>query len=393
VINGYVDPEWSAVREAFNANLEEGLDAGASLAISREGRPVVDLWGGRDPLTGRSWDRETVTVGFSITKGVTAIALLQLVERGQVDLDAPVARYWPEFAQAGKEKIRVRDVLVHRVGIPAIEVDPIDRVLDWDPAVEALAVQAPQYDVSRFFVYHVLSFGYLVGEIVRRVSGLGFGDYVQTNISGPLGLDLWVGTPEWVEPRVLPGLTVDAADPVRPASTEPACVAGWSAGAQLMAMFRQVDGVQGTEPFNERRFRAAEVPAGNGVTNARAMARMYAACLGEVDGVRLLSADTIAAATRDQSAGVRQGDCAAADPWAAGVAQPWGLGFEISNPLNPMLGPGSFGHAGMGGRLAFAHPASGLSFGYVSQQMAYPAPGLLDPRWERVLEAVHGVLD
>lgn len=392
MIHGDVDPRWSGVREAFVANLEDGLDAGASLAVLVDGRPVVDVWGGTDPLTGRDWERDTVAVGFSVAKGVAAIALLQLVEEGRLGLDDPVATWWPEFAQAGKGAITVRDVLTHRVALPWIDVDPIDRVLDWDPAVEALAAQAPQYDASRFFVYHALSYGFLVGELVRRVAGASIGARVRDGIATPLGLDLWIGLPEEVEPRVLPGLTTDAIDPPAPPSTADACVAAWRSNLQLMPIFRQVGGVPGTEPFNERRFRAAEIPAGNAVTNGRSLARMYAACLAPVDGVRVLGADLVAEAARDQAGGVRQGDCTADDPWAAGTPQPWGLGFEVHNPQNPMLGPGSFGHSGMGGRLGFAHPASGVSFGYVSQRMAYPAPGTLDPRWTRILDAVHAAL-
>lgn len=380
------------MRDAFRANLEDGLDAGASLAISIDGRPVVDLWGGRDPLSGRDWERDTVTLGFSITKGVAAIALLRLVQDGRVDLDAPVARYWPEFAAAGKAAITVREVLSHRAALPVIDVDPIDAVLDWQVAVDALAAQRPQYDGTRFYVYHALSFGFLVGELVRRVSGVGFGDYVHAHLAEPLGLHLWVGTPEEVDARLLPGLTTDVVDLPEPASAEPVCRASWRSTAQLLSIFRQVDGRPGTEPFNQPRFRTAVIPAGNGVTNGRALARLYAACLGEVDGVRLLEAATVAEASRDQAAGIRKPDCASADPWADGTPQVWGLGFEISNPENPMLGPGSFGHSGMGGRLGFAHPESGVAFGFVGQQMAYPAPGTLDPRWTRILDAVREVL-
>lgn len=380
------------MRDAFRANLEEGLDDGASLAIRVDGRPVVDLWGGSDPLSGRTWERDTVTIGFSVTKGVAAIALLQLVDDGRVDLDTPVAHYWPEFAAAGKASITVREVLTHRAGLAAIDVEPIEEVLDWDRAVQALTAQAPQYDTNRFYVYHALSFGFLVGELVHRVSGVGFGEYVRERIAGPLGLDLWVGTPDEVDARLLPGLTTDVVDLPEPASVDAVCYASWRSTAQLLSIFRQVDGVPGTEPFNEPRFRTAVVPAGNGVTNGRALARMYAACLGAVDGVRLIDPATVAAASIDHAGGIRKPACGSSDPWADGTPQVWGLGFEIGNPENPMLGPGSFGHSGMGGRLGFAHPESGVAFGFVGQRMAYPAPGTLDPRWTRILDAVREVL-
>lgn len=380
------------MRDAFRANVDAGLEAGASLAISVGGRPVVDLWGGVDPLSGRTWQRDSVTIGFSVAKGVASIAALQLVDDGRLELDAPVERYWPEFAQSGKGAITVREVLSHRAALPALDVDTIDDVLDWDRTISVLAAQAPQYDARRFFVYHALSFGFLVGELVRRTTGAWFGDYVHARIAAPLGLDLWIGTPPEVDARLLPGLTTDVADLPLPAATDDVCRAAWRSTAQLLPIFRQVDGRPGTEPFNEPRFRAAVLPAGNAVTNARALARLYSACLGEIDGVRLLSPSVVEEAARDQADGIRKPDCAAPDVWSAGTRQVWGLGFELGNPENPMLGPGSFGHSGMGGRLGFADPESGVSFGYVSQRMAYPAPGTLDPRWTSVLEAVRAAL-
>lgn len=393
VVNGETDPAWSRVRDAFAANLAEGLDDGASLAVSVHGVPVVDIWGGSDPLTGRAWQRDSVTIGFSVTKGVAAIALLQLVERGLVDLDAPVASYWPEFGSAGKARMTVRELASHRVGLPAIELDDILAVADWQLATSTLAAQAPQYDTTRYFAYHALSFGFLVGEVVQRASGRLFSDYVQANIADPLGLDLWVGQPASAEGQYLAGLTddVELAPPVVVPDGPPIWNVTARSGVQLMPLFHRVGGVQGTEPFNEARFRAATIPAGNGVTNGRSLARMYGACLGEVDGVRLLQPTTIAEAARDQAAGVRKPG-PGADPWESGIQQLWGIGFEISNYENPMLGPGSFGHSGMGGRLGFGQLGTGVSFGYVSQRMAYPAPGTFDPRWNRILPAVRDAL-
>lgn len=392
--DGVVAPGWTAVRDAFAETLELDRGEGASLCVAVDGRTVVDVWGGTDPLSGSPFGRDSVTIAFSVSKGVAAIALLQLVDRGLVDLDAPVASYWPEFAAAGKGAITVREVVTHRAGLPVIELDLLTRVVDWELATSTLAAQAPQYDATRYFAYHALSFGFLVGEVVRRVSGLPFDAYVQENIARPLGLDLWVGQPASAEPRYLPSLTDDIdAGPVIVVPDEPGiCRSVALSTVQLLPLFRRVDDVLGSEPFNRPEFRAASIPAGNVVTNARSVARMYAACLGEVDGVRLVSESLIAEAARDQAAGIRKPDCGASDPWASGVRQVWGLGFEISNDENPMLGVGSFGHSGMGGRLGFAHLGSGVSFGYVSQRMLYPPVGSLDPRSSRILAAISEVL-
>jgi CubicO group peptidase (beta-lactamase class C family) len=394
--DGVVATGWSSVRDAFVENLESGLDdGGSSLAVSVGGETVVDLWGGTDPLSGSAFARDSVTIAFSVSKGVAAIALLQLVERGLVDLDAPVSLYWPEFATAGKDRITVRELLSHRAGLPVIELEPLTRVTDWELVTSTLAAQAPQYDTSRFFAYHALSFGFLVGEVVRRVSGLSFDEYVQKHIAHPLGLDLWVGQPATVEHQYLPSITDDVdAGPVVEIPAEPGiCRAVALSAAQLLPLFRRNDGVLGSEPFNQPTFRAASIPAGNVVTNARSVARMYAACLQPVDGVRLLGEAIVAEAASDQAAGIRKPDCTSADPWQSGVPQLWGLGFEISNYENPMLGFGSFGHSGMGGRLGFAHLGSGVSFGYVSQRMLYPPVGSLDPRTTRILAAISEALD
>lgn len=384
MVDGFVAPGWREVRDAFAESFGGEPDEGGSLSIRRHGEVVVDLWGGTDPLSGRPWQRDSVTIGFSITKGAVTILLLQLVDRGLVDLDAPVATYWPEFAAAGKESLTVRDVLTHRVGLPAIDLDPITRATDWEAVTSALAAQPSQYAPREFVVYHALSFGFLVGEIVRRVSGIPVGEYFDRQVAGPLGVDFWMGQPESADPRFLPGLTrLVEAPPRPPAPVSDVCEAAWRSAAQLTPIFARVDDRLGTEPFNQTEFRRATIPAGNGVTNGRGLAAMYAATIGEVEGVRLLSESIVREASLNQAADAFLPDCAGGKPQQA----VWGLGFEISNPLNPMIGPGSFGHSGMGGRLGFAHPETGIAFGFASQRMLYPE-GELDPRWVPILAAV-----
>jgi CubicO group peptidase (beta-lactamase class C family) len=388
MVDGFVAPEWREVRDAFAESFGGEPDEGGSLVVRRHGEVVLDVWGGADPLSGAPWQRDSVTMGFSITKGAVTVLLLQLVDRGLVDLDEPVATYWPEFGAAGKEALTVRDVLTHRVGLPAIDLDPITRATDWEAVTAALAAQPSQYEPREYVVYHALSFGFLVGEIVRRVSGTPVGELFAREVAGPLGVDFWMGQPASADGLYLPSLTrLVEAPPRPPEPVSDVCDAAWRSAAQLTPIFARTDDRVGSEPFNQPEFRRATIPAGNGVTNARGLAAMYAACIGEVDGVRLLSADLVADASRNQAADAFLPDC------VGGTRPPavWGLGFEISNPLNPMIGPGSFGHSGMGGRLGFAHPESGVAFGFVSQRMLYPEVGI-DPRWQPVLAAVRGVV-
>ncbi|MFF2049962.1 serine hydrolase domain-containing protein [Leifsonia sp. NPDC058194] len=384
MVDGFVAPGWREVRDAFAGALGSEPDEGGSLSIRHHGEVVVDLWGGADPLSGSPWQRDTVTLGFSITKGAATVCLLQLVDRGLVGLDDRVAQHWPEFGAAGKEALTVRDVLTHRVGLPYIDLDPITGATDWDAVTSALAAQPSQYAPREWVVYHALSFGFLVGEIVRRVSGMPVGEYFATHVADPLGVDFWIGQPASADDRYLPSLTRLVEAPPRP--PEPVgdvCEAAWRSAAQLPPIFARVDDRLGTEPFNQPEFRRAVIPAGNGVTNARGLATMYAACIGEVEGVRLLSDEIVRQAAENQAADAFLPDCVGGTPLPA----TWGLGFEISNPLNPMIGPGSFGHSGMGGRLGFAHPQTGVAFGFVSQRMLYPE-GSLDPRWIPLLAAV-----
>lgn len=384
MVDGFVAPGWRAVRDAFAEAIGSEPDEGGSLSIRHHGEVVVDLWGGADPLSGTPWQRDTVTLGFSITKGAATVCLLQLVDRGLVGLDDRVAQHWPEFGAAGKEALTVRDVLTHRVGLPYIDLDPITRASEWETVTSALAAQPSQYPPREWVVYHALSFGFLVGEIVRRVSGMPVGEYFAKQVADPLGVDFWIGQPVSADERYLPSLTrLVEAPPRPPEPVSDVCEAAWRSAAQLPPLFARVDDRLGTEPFNQPEFRRSVIPAGNGVTNGRGLAAMYAACIGEVEGVRLLSDGIVREASENQAADASLPDCTGGTPLPA----VWGLGFEISNPLNPMIGPGSFGHSGMGGRLGFAHPATGIAFGFVSQRMLYPEVGI-DPRWVPMLAAV-----
>ncbi|MDR6867457.1 CubicO group peptidase (beta-lactamase class C family) [Microbacterium resistens] len=378
---------WEGVRTAFAAALDVD-EAGGSLAVVHRGRTVVDLWGGRDPLSGRPWEKDGVTLAFSAAKGVVALLVAQEVEVGRLDPEAPVARYWPEFAVAGKHSVTVRQVLTHTAGMPALPLRALSDLRSPIELADRLAASPSQYPPGSARIYHILSYGTILAELLRRVTGRDIGILVAERIAAPLGGSLWLGEPVEVAPRYRPALIGPVEDPPIPApDAGAACQAAYRANAQTTPLFARSDGVQGTEPMNQPSFRRSQLPAGGLVTDARSLARMYAACLGEVDGVRLLSEETVQKVSRDHLDGVREPLCL---PGAVPTVR-WGLGFEISHQHCPMLGDGSFGHAGMGGRLAFAHAPSGLGFAFVGQRMLFPAPGT-DVRWTGILSAVRAAL-
>jgi CubicO group peptidase (beta-lactamase class C family) len=383
-VSGETAPGFEGVREAFAANLAGGQEVGAAVSAYLHGRKVVDLWGGlADPADGRPWERDTLQVVYSTTKGVTAACALLLAERGELDLDAPVAEYWPEFAAHGKGHIPVRWLLTHQAGLATLD-HPVTRAeaLAWDPVVDALAAQRPWWEPGSEHGYHGLTFGWLVGEVVRRVSGRSIGTYLTEEIAAPLGLDLWIGLPKTEHHRVsriiavppdldaLGRIDLDTLpEPVRDvmaAYTDPTSLTVRS----LLTLV--------TPPFdhNDPAEQSAELPSTGGICTARALARFYAALIGEVDGHRLLTADTVAAATTVQASGVDR---------VLRVPVRIGIGFGLPTPDAFWYGPTAFGFPGYGGSLGFADPATGLAFGYV---MNHVQEGVPDRRAAALLEAV-----
>ncbi len=379
-IHGTVAPGFERVRDAFGASFTRHGDVGAACCVYRHGAPVVDLWGGlADREIGRAWQADTPVITFSATKGVTAICAHLLAERGQLDLDAPVARYWPEFAAAGKGGIPVRWLLSHRAGLAEITADlTLEEALAWAPVIDALARQAPVWEPGTKHGYHMRSYGWLVGEVLRRVTGRTVGRFFADEIAAPLGLEYWIGLPAAIEPRVA---TLYPAPPPDPAT------------AEMMAKFMGRDTLTGrvaTGPsnrfhyddmWNRRALRAAELPSSNGVGTARALARLYAACVGDVDGIRVLRPDTVAAACVEQSDGP---DAVLLFPTR------FGTGFMLPPTLSLAAHPGAFGHPGAGGSLAMGDRDAGLSFAYVMNQMRLGITG--DPRAQALLAAVYDSL-
>jgi CubicO group peptidase (beta-lactamase class C family) len=383
-IQGQCEPRFTAVHQAFAENFEKRGDVGAAVCVYVEGKPVADLWGGyANAARTRPWDYNTIASVASTTKGMVAICAHMLVERGLLDFDAPVARYWPEFAQAGKATIPVRWLLSHRAGLPAIRRDmPPQSLYDWHAFTRALTETAPWWEPGTRHGYHALTFGYLVGEVIRRISGKSVGQFFRAEVAGPLKADFFIGVPEAEDARaaeILPD------PPPRPGDTTM-----WEVllrDSTSMAGRAFLNPPRTPEVVNTRAWRAAEIPAGNGHTTARALARIYGAlaCGGTLDGVRLLQPETIAAAIVEQSAGL---DAILSFPTR------FGLGFMLTLPERPFgPNPRAFGHPGRGGSIGFADLDGGIGFGYVVNQ--YQTGTLRNPdlRWPTLVEAVYASLE
>ena len=370
--DGVVEPGWGGVADAFAANFAERGEVGGAVCVYADGRKVVDLWGGvADPASGRPWAEDTIVMVFSSTKGVTAIGANLAIERGLLDPDATVASYWPEFAAAGKEAITVRQVLSHQAGLPLVEGDfTLDEALSWDPVVTALAAQAPEWEPGTQHGYHMRTYGWLVGELLRRTTGRSPGTFLREEVTGPLGVDFWVGLPASEEPRV--------ATLMPPATSLKEALAGFGDSLLLARVFSNPgDHFDYDDMWNTRALRACELPSSNGLGDARGLARLYAACIGDgVEGRRVLSPATVAAATEEH---VRGSDAVIMVESCFGLGFMLGPSFGAANPAT------AFGHAGAGGSLAFADPDTGVAFGYVMNDLRFDPTG--DPRSETLVRA------
>ena len=381
-INGTVGDGFGAIADAFAKNFDEHGELGAAFALYVDGEAEVDIWAGiADSQTGRVWTDDTLQLVYSTTKGAASICVARLVEAGLVSYDEPVATYWPEFAANGKEAVTVAQMMSHQAGLPYATAQlGFDDLMAVTPVVEALAAQAPVWEPGTRHGYHAVTYGWLAGELVRRVDGRRIGQYFAEEVAGPLGLDFWIGLPESEEPRVS---RLEAAPP--PTDPEALAMMMQIAGPGTMgfnALF--MSGVMLAGPvdaFNSRVVHATEMPAANGITTARSLARMYAATVGEVDGVRLVD-DATAAAVRAEA--VNGPDACLVVP------SRFGMGFMLDGDLTPMLSPSSFGHAGAGGSLGYADPDANVGYGYVMNQMGGGIAG--DPRTVNLTDAVRACL-
>jgi CubicO group peptidase (beta-lactamase class C family) len=323
-VHGDCDSQFAPVRDMFRANLASGRDHGAALAVTVQGQTVVDIWGGHADEAGtRPWEPDTLVLVASVTKGLTGLCGNMCIERQLLDPDAPAAQYWPEFAASGKSSIPVRYLFDHRAGLP--ELVGYDGSLgDWGAVCATLAGQPPAWEPGTAHAYHSLTYGWLVGELVRRVSGKRPHEFLRDEVCTPLGVEAWIGAPATVDNRI-----ADVMPDLGPMRLD----------------------------------RRAEIPGANGFTNARSLARIFGvlACGGEVDGVHLLDEKTIEDATQFAVSG----------PWYGGEPAPvlakirFARGFELSSEVT-FMGPNehAFGHSGMGGSMAWADPRTAVSFAY-----------------------------
>jgi CubicO group peptidase (beta-lactamase class C family) len=392
-VQGTCAPRFAEVAEEFERNLVERGEVGASVCVTLEGETVVDLWGGiADPTSGRPWEEDTICVVWSCTKGAAALCAHMLVSRGQLELDAPVADAWPEFAKHGKDQITLRQLLAHQAGLAAVtEPIPDGGLCDWDLVVDLLARQEPLWDPGTRNGYHALTFGHLVGELVRRIDGRSLGTYFAEEVAGPLDLDFWIGLPEELEPRVADIISAempaDLADlPVfyQQALADPASIPG--------LVLLNSGGLMLPGAINTRAVRAAEIPAANGVANARGLAGMYRplALGGAVDGFRLLSESTLVEATRVASATSVDAVLQVPTRFALGFMRSMDNRHHGGIESSVLLSEDAFGHAGAGGSLGIADPGARMSFGYAMNKQG---GGLgMNVRGQALADAVYRAL-
>ena len=382
-IDGTCEPRFERVKAAFAENFEKRNEYGAAVAITVDGKQVVDLWGGHaDKARTQPWTRDTIVNVFSTTKGLTAIAAHRLVDQGLIDLDAPVARYWPEFAQAGKDRIPVRWLLSHRAGLPALRQPlPEDAFYKWDVMTAALAAEQPWWDPGTKHGYHAITYGWLIGEVMKRVTGKSPGAYFRDEIARPLAIDCHIGLDAADDARCgqmiqSPPPPADQVNLFEYAQKNPASVTAKA--------FMNPPTAMKLGAINARAWRGAEIPAANGHTTGRALARLYGALArgGEVDGVRILTPEAIKRCYTEESHGKDE---------VLMVPTRFSTGFMLTQ-AHDQIGPNQhgFGHPGAGGSLGFADPDAKVGFGYTMNKMGPYI--LIDPRARALIDAVYSSL-
>jgi CubicO group peptidase (beta-lactamase class C family) len=349
-IHGEYDSRFGRVAETLARSIDEGRDVGASVAVMLDGEAVVDIWAGHQDLDRtEEWQADSIVNVFSTTKTMTALCALILADRGELDFHAPVARYWPEFAAAGKERIEVRQLLGHTSGLSGWQtpLTPVD-LADWDKCTSLLAAQAPWWEPGTASGYHAVTQGYLVGELVRRITGVSLGRFFAETVAGPLGADFHIGLPPEADPRVV-------------ALIPPPPVGPDGMGLKEIGVRTFANPLIGGETSAETWWRRAEIPAANGHGNARSVAAIQSliACGGEVRGTRLLSAQGVEAIFEEQSDGL---------DLVLDVPLRFGVGFGLASETMPM-GPRTCAWGGYGGSLVISDLDARLTIAYVMNRM------------------------
>jgi CubicO group peptidase (beta-lactamase class C family) len=349
-IEGEFDERFAGVAEMLARNLDQGADIGASVAVVLDGEPMVDIWGGHKDRAGTdAWDRDTIVNVFSTTKTMTALCALILADRGELDLHAPVVRYWPEFGQAGKERVEVRHLLGHTAGLSGWEEKlALEALADWDRCVSLLAAQAPWWEPGTASGYHAVTQGYLVGEVVRRITGQSLGQFFKEAVADPLHADFHIGLPPEADPRVAPLIAPPPADLRRIGLPE--------LGLRTLGN-PPITGATTAEEW----WRRAEIPAANGHGNARSVAAIQSivSCGGEAAGNRLISREGVAAIFEEQSNG---------RDLVLGLPVRFGIGYGLASETMPM-GPRSCAWGGYGGSIVLNDLDTKLTVAYVMNRM------------------------
>ncbi len=374
-VQGHCDDRFAPVQEALVGGFDRGEERGASVYVTLDGEPVVDVWAGVADDAGTPWQRDTIVNVYSTTKTMAALCVLMLADRGEVDLHAPVATYWPEFAAAGKDGVLVSHVMSHTAGVSGFDpaITPTD-LYDWDAVVTGLAAQEPWWEPGTRSGYHAITQGYLQGEIVRRVTGRSIGTFFREEVAEPLGADFHIGLPASEDGRV--------ADLVPPPAAGFEALAAVDTDSLAIRTLLSCP-IDATEP-RTREWRGAEIPAAGGTGNARSVGRVHSAlaCGGEVDGVRLLSEAGVERILEEQSH---------TEDLVLGLKVRFGMGFGLINesiPLSPS--PRAFFWGGYGGSLALVDLDRRLTVTYVMNKMSTGLAG--DLRGASVVFAAYAAL-
>jgi len=372
-IHGSCAAGYEPVRQAFADNFAERGEIGASVAVAVAGEPVVNLWAGwADLARTRPWQPDTLTNVWSTTKAMTSLAAHILIDRGELDPDAPVARYWPEFAAAGKTDIPVRWIMSHKSGLAGLTVPlSLQDYYDWDKITGLLAAQAPLWEPGTASGYHAITFGFLVGEVIRRISGQSPGTFFAAEIAGPLGADFHIGLAESEFGRC------SELQGVRPSEQEQTAIAQAYANAHPAAVAALLNPSLTGDEGNDGDWRRAELPAANGHGTAQSLVTVFSTLVDGSD--RLISEKTLRAACVGQG---RYTDL------VLGVPLEFGLGFGLSGAEGHYgPNPGAFGHDGFGGSAVGADPERGIAFAYVMNRMGMNLVD--DPRKMALIEAIY----